>query len=349
MPKLEGASIARKISLADIIDTGNIREDYQGIEELAESIKVNGLLQPIIVKNADPAQDGSPRFELIAGFRRRKAFQLLCDRGDNFSIIDAIVVAGDKLTLQLIENIQRSDLSARERERGIYLMAQNGLSQKEVAAKLSKSEAYISRHITAYRVRSIAEKSGIDTSPLETSTISEVQTIAENDVPMVISYIIRDGGTKAAAREIMKSYRPKKTEAEPVPWDVPETPAEAPAGIAIDGTVDFEEPGESPAKDDPPPATAPAAENPVKAENPPGGTAETKKPAPAAAIRPPIEHKKIDVNEIFDEIYLYLSALEKRIKELGTEAEQAKIDTVKREAALDIIALIHKRIGTGQE
>jgi ParB family chromosome partitioning protein len=147
MPKLEGASISRKISLDDIIDTGNIRENYQGIEELASSIKQNGQLQPIIVKNTEPAMNGSPRFELIAGHRRRQAFQYLKDHGDDFSMIDAVVVTGDKLTIQLIENIQRSDLSSRERERGIYLMLQNGISQKEIAAKLSKSDAYISKHL----------------------------------------------------------------------------------------------------------------------------------------------------------------------------------------------------------
>jgi ParB-like chromosome segregation protein Spo0J len=59
MPKLTEAGVARKISLSDIIDTGNIREDYQDIEELAASIKQNGQLQPVIVKNAEPAGDGS--------------------------------------------------------------------------------------------------------------------------------------------------------------------------------------------------------------------------------------------------------------------------------------------------
>jgi hypothetical protein len=65
--------------------------------------------------------------------------------------------------------------------------------------------------------------------------------------------------------------------------------------------------------------------------------------------RQPIPHKKVDVNDIFNEIYSYLSALERRIKELGPEAEQSRIDEIKREAALDIIALIHKRLDPGKD
>jgi ParB family chromosome partitioning protein len=335
MPKLSEAGIARKISLSDIIDTGNIREDYQDIEELADSIKQNGQLQPVIVKNAEPAGDGSPRFELIAGFRRRKAFQWLKDHGDDFSMIDAIVVTGDKLTIQLIENIQRSDLFSREREQGMYLMTQNGLSQREIAAKLSKSEVYVSRHVTAYKIRRIAEDAGIDTAALETSVISEIQTVKEKDIPMVISYIIRDGGTKVAAREIMKTYRPAKPKPEetapagdtepPVPEEPPAVTNGAPANSSIDATNAGDIAPDLPPEE-------------KQAEAPPAAAPRTEMP------RQPIPHKKVDVNDIFDEIYSYLSALEKHIKELGPEAEQSRSDEIKREAALDIIALIHKRI-----
>jgi ParB family chromosome partitioning protein len=349
MPKLEGASIARKISLSDIIDTGNIREDYQDIEELAASIKQNGQLQPVIVKNAEPAEDGSPRFELIAGFRRRKAFQWLKEHGDDFSMIDAVVVTGDKLTIQLIENIQRSDLSSREREQGMYLMTQNGLSQKEIAAKLSKTEVYVSRHVTAYKIRRIADAAGIDTAALETSVISEIQAVKEKDIPMVISYIIRDGGTKAAAREIMKAYRPAKPKPPeetatvenlkpPEPEEGQTITIEAPSDLSVNSVGDVENILGAESVEltgDIAPALPPEEKQ----------TGAKPQVAPRSETpRQPIPHKKVDINEIFDEIYSYLSALEKRIKELGPDAEQSHIDEIKREAALDIIALIHKRI-----
>jgi ParB/RepB/Spo0J family partition protein len=331
---MEGASIARVISISDLIETGNVREDYSDIEELAASIKKNGLLEPVLVKAAVPADDGSPRFELIAGHRRVKACRYLTEKGDDFSHISAVIVSGDKLTIQLIENIQRSDLTAQERERGIFLMTENGLSHREVAAELSKNETYVSRHIAAYKLRKIAEEKGIDTSALETSALDAIRTAKETDVPMLVQYIINGGGTFSAARAIMKDYRgnkPKETpEAPPdippspflgLPYDTPESPANTPVT----------EPGGDIAPPLPPP----------EAEKRPAG--KPRSPAKPAE-RLPVEHRQVDVHDIFDEIYLYLTALENRIKELGPDAEQTRIDEIKKEAALDIISLIHKRI-----
>jgi ParB/RepB/Spo0J family partition protein len=337
MPKIEGASISRKISVSDITETGNVRENYHDIEELAASIKKNGLLEPILVKPA-PAENGSPRFELIAGHRRVKAFYWLMDHGDDFSMIDAMIVTGDKLTIQLVENIQRSDLSARERERGIYLMTQNGLSQKEVAAELSKTEVFISRHVSAYKTRQIAEADGIDTTGLETSVFSEIQTVREEHIPMIVRYTLNDGGTVAAARRIMKDYRGNK----PKP---PEGEAQGEPGNPAEKWDPSVPPPDVDAAGEVPGNPAAAGSKDIAPELPPGEKPPRRPEAPAEPMeRTPIKHKKVDVNIVFDEIYSYLSALAAKIKELGPDAEQSRIDEIKRQAALDIISLIHKRI-----
>ncbi|MDR3138442.1 MAG: ParB/RepB/Spo0J family partition protein [Treponema sp.] len=326
MAKMEGASIARVISISDLIETGNVREDYTGIEELAESIKKNGLLEPVLVKPAAPADDGSPRFELIAGHRRVKACRYLTENGDDFSHINAMLVSGDRLTIQLIENMQRNDLTARERERGIFLMTQNGFTQREVAAELSKGEVYVSRHIAAYKLRKIAEEKGIDTSTLETSVLDIIRAAKNEDVPMLVQYIINTGGTMSAARAVIKDYRgnkPKETPEEmPPEGDTAEYPADIPPAEPA-GEID-------------PALPPPEAE---KREE------ETKPRPPAAPVeRMSVEHKQVDVHDIFDEIYTYVTAVNNRIKELGPDAEQSRIAEIKKEAALDIISLIHKRI-----
>jgi ParB/RepB/Spo0J family partition protein len=351
---MQGASIARKISLDDIIDTGNVRENYEGIEDLAASIKKNGQLQPVIVKVAEPDPDtGAPRFELIAGFRRREAFRYLKAHGDDYSMINAMIVTGDKLTIQLVENIQRSDLSPKERERGIFLMTQNGLSQKEVAAELSKSEVWVSRHISAYKVRQIGEADGIDTAEVETSAISEIQTVKEEHIPMMLRNIINNGGTVAAARTLMKAYRGNKPAQPEAPPPVTIT---APASLAADTAEGVAAilGGESMSLTDSPPDISPELppEGKAGADNPPPPAATEKPPlrfpAPPARSpdpdRPPVLHKKVDVNSVFDEIYKFISALEKQIKALGPDVDEARIDEVKRQTAWDIIALVQKRI-----
>ena len=325
MPKLSEAGATRKISLSQIIETGNVRADYSDIEDLAASIKKNTLLEPILVKIANPAADGDPRYELIAGHRRLRAHQYLTDKGDDFSNIEAKIVTGDKLTLQLVENLQRADLAPRDREKAIWQMSQEkGITQRDIAAELSKTEFYVSRQISAYKTRLVAENAGINTSDLETSVMAEIQTAEEKDIPMLVNYTINGGGTVAAAKAIMRDYRPpKKKRPKPeapaagreTPKETEAAPVETPAGHDID---------------------------PLKGntEQPPN------KPA-ASPARPPLErreidHKVVDLNEVFDEVYSYMTALEKHIRE-NPEAEQAKIDGYKKEAALDIIALIQKR------
>jgi hypothetical protein len=287
---------------------------------------------------------------LIAGHRRVKACRYLTENGDDFSHINAVIVSGDKLTIQLIENIQRADLTAQERERGIFLMTENGLSQREVAAELSKNEVYVSRHIAAYKLRKIAEENGIDTADLETSVFDVIRTVKETDVPMLVQYIIGGGGTMSAARVIMKDYRGNKPKAE-----TPEAPQDDPAGTPEVPANDFD-PTEIPLdpfmglphtgpEESPPEAAAadiaPALPPPEREKKPAG----TKPRPPAAPVeRVPVEHRQVDAHDIFDEIYKYITILENRIRETYSAAAGSEIDVIKKEAALDIISLIHKRI-----
>jgi hypothetical protein len=184
-------------------------------------------------------------------------------------------------------------------------------------------------------VRKIAEETGIDTSALDTSVFDVIRTAKDTDVPMLVQYIINGGGTKNAAKAIMKDYRGNK------PKETPEAPPAVPPS-----------PEETPPKEDArePPADMPVTEpsGDITPDLPPPETGKKPagKPRPPAepAERLPVEHKQVDVHDIFNEIYSYLTALENRIKELGPEAEQARIDEIKKEAALDIISLIHKRI-----
>jgi len=111
--------------------------DEASLSELAESIKVQGVIQPIIVR---PVDEG---YEIIAGERRWRAAQLA-----GLETIPAIVREVDDqtaLAMALIENIQREDLDYREEAESVGgLKKEFGLKNKEVAKLLGKSEKEIS-------------------------------------------------------------------------------------------------------------------------------------------------------------------------------------------------------------
>lgn len=114
--------------------------NQEALEELAESIKEYGLIQPIIVTEKDGY------YSIIAGERRWRACKLA-----GLEEIPAIVREDDEKKnneIALIENIQREDLNPFEKALGIKnLMQSYGLTQEEVAKKLGKSRSAIANSV----------------------------------------------------------------------------------------------------------------------------------------------------------------------------------------------------------
>jgi ParB family transcriptional regulator, chromosome partitioning protein len=111
------------------------------LAELADSIRQNGLLQPILVRPAGNRQ-GADRWELVAGERRWRAITRL-----GWKEVPAVVRPVDDrtlLVLALVENIQRAELSALEEAQGFQqLMAEFGLSQQEVAEAVGRDRSTV--------------------------------------------------------------------------------------------------------------------------------------------------------------------------------------------------------------
>ncbi|MDR2743157.1 MAG: ParB N-terminal domain-containing protein [Treponema sp.] len=101
------AVTVKDIPVGDIQVKENIRQEYTEIEELIESIRHYGLLQPITV------YPGGEGYIVKTGYRRYRAFQRLYrEEPERFHSIRCIVSdAGNIAVIQLVENIQRVDLS----------------------------------------------------------------------------------------------------------------------------------------------------------------------------------------------------------------------------------------------
>lgn len=115
--------------------------DPEGLRELAESIKQQGVVQPLLVRPL-PAGNGNGRYELIAGERRWRAA-----RQAGLATIPAVVrEATDQQALEiaLIENLQREDLNPIEEARAYEQLAtQFELTQEQVAEKVGRSRAAV--------------------------------------------------------------------------------------------------------------------------------------------------------------------------------------------------------------
>ncbi len=112
--------------------------DDVALKELAESLKQDGLLQPIVVARGEQAG----RFIIVAGERRWRASKLA-----GFDSIPAIVKDGaqdDMLRLALIENIQRADLNIMEEaEAYASLIKDYGLTQEQCADRVGKERSTV--------------------------------------------------------------------------------------------------------------------------------------------------------------------------------------------------------------
>ena len=115
--------------------------DEEALNELAASIKENGIIQPVTIEDAG---DGS--FYIIAGERRTRAAKI----AGLEKVPVQLVKYNDekKLEIALIENIQRSDLNAIEEAQAYYkLMELGGLTQDQVAVKVGKNRSTVANAI----------------------------------------------------------------------------------------------------------------------------------------------------------------------------------------------------------
>ena len=112
----------------------------QPLEELAESIKSQGVLQPILVRPL--TGETPPRYEIVAGERRWRAAQ-------KAGLVEVPVVVRElsdqeTLVIALVENLQREDLNPMEEARGFaQLKEEFGLSQEDLAQRVNKSRSAI--------------------------------------------------------------------------------------------------------------------------------------------------------------------------------------------------------------
>lgn len=118
-----------------------VQIDDEALQELADSIKAQGVIQPVIVR-----EHGLSRYELIAGERRWRAAQIA-----GLTEIPAVIkTISDEtaLAMGLIENLQRENLNPIEEAQGLKRLADEfGLTHETIAQAVGKSRSAISNSL----------------------------------------------------------------------------------------------------------------------------------------------------------------------------------------------------------
>jgi len=180
--------------------------DPKTLQELAESIRSQGILQPLVVR---PAPDGKERFQLIAGERRLRAAKLA-----GLKKVPAIIKEVDDqkaLALSLIENLQREDLNPIEEARAYEKLTKNfRLTQQELAELLGKERSTIANTLRLLKLPAEIQKE------LEKGTITpgHARTLLSLDssvkIKLLFKKIVEQGLSVREAEQEAKKLQQEK-------------------------------------------------------------------------------------------------------------------------------------------
>ncbi len=147
--KIRTESKILQIPQGDILPNPNQprkRFDYDELEGLAQSIRSNGILQPLLVRSLE-----NGKYELIAGERRLRAARLI-----GLTKVPCIVneiSETDSAVFAIIENLQRQDLNYFEEAEALAMLVTDyRMSQEELCRKLGKAQSTLSNKLRLLRL-----------------------------------------------------------------------------------------------------------------------------------------------------------------------------------------------------
>ena len=177
--------------------------DKEALQELAESIRAQGVLQPVMVR---PLGD-SGKYEIIAGERRWRAAQLA-----GLHEIPAVVRELDDQTamcIALIENIQREDLNPLEQARGLARLAQEfDMTHDDIAGSVGRSRSAVTNMLRLLELCDDVKRL-LESRQLEMGHARALLTLSEQQQKWAAQQIIKSGlsvrGAEALARRLQKA------------------------------------------------------------------------------------------------------------------------------------------------
>lgn len=200
---------ARLIPLSDIsLDPNQPRKkaDKEKLDELAASIKSKGVIEPITVRFIDGG------YKIVTGERRFRAAKIA-----GLTEIPCIIKEvsdEDILIYQLIENLQREDLSPIDEATALKKLLDSDVTQEKVAKLIGKSQPYVSQALKILKlpqtILNQAQKTNVSKEHL--------LQLLKSENPEQLWEQIKSGSTAAELKEVVKKEKPAKERPKTKPW-----------------------------------------------------------------------------------------------------------------------------------
>lgn len=168
------------------------------LQQLAESIRQHGVLQPVVVRQA-----GS-RYELVMGERRFRASQLAGRRTVPAVVLD--VDPADRLELAIVENVQRQDLNPIELALAYQALARAGHTQEQIGRKVSMDRSSVANHIRLLDL-SRAIQTDLEAGRLSMGHAKALLQVAEpEERELLHTRVVSQGLSVRATEEIAREH-----------------------------------------------------------------------------------------------------------------------------------------------
>lgn len=196
------------------------------LQQLAESIRQHGVLQPVVVRQA-----GS-RYELVMGERRFRASQLAGRRMVPAVVLD--VDPADRLELAIVENVQRQDLNPIELALAYQALARAGHTQEQIGRKVSMDRSSVANHIRLLDL-SRAIQADVEAGRLSMGHAKALLQIAEPDEREAVhAQVVSQGLSVRATEEIARERSRGENNSSPIASGSRQATAAARPGPALD-------------------------------------------------------------------------------------------------------------------
>ena len=199
----DGDNVSSKIESTNVMPLSQLtpgkfqpRKNFNqdSLKELAESIKAQGIIQPILVRMTSNNQ-----YEIIAGERRWQAAKIA--KLDEVPVVVKDISDSTALAMALIENIQREDLNVIEEARGIKrLIDEFNITHEAAAEAVGKSRAAVSNTL---RLLSLCEhaQNALEMNKIEMGHARAILSLSPIDQAMMCQKIVNQ---KLTVREVEK-------------------------------------------------------------------------------------------------------------------------------------------------